>query len=719
MFTALEVAGHSIAAGSAATSDDRDYAGLLAGRLGIVETNRAIGGGRAVRADNGWGKVLQEWPRSARGAPYGPVSSLALAHYGVNDLGWEATGSGFPAYRHAMRTILSRMLASAVFENTDASVAYSAGWTQIAATNKNSGSSYRRATANGEVVTITVPADYNGEVIALGLAADPSQGAAHTVRVDGQVHGTIDTRNAATAEPNGLGFVYRLTAAPGSHVITITADTVLTETRFDYWQIEAEASPSDFRVVLVSVIRILNWDQWVNNPAPEKPYDADDDMALDMLEAERSLAGEFGDNVTFVDVDQALNKYPPYFYDNAHLTNDGHAAIYRALYTAVASAVVVGGPSGPTWTFVVADASGYPLGELPGARDRSLSWRVNRLATASFSLRLDDPLGDELLDLARLVKVYDRDGALRFVGEPSDAEEVVDATTKRLGIVCQDAYARLGDRLIGKSTAGYTKTTPTDRGVVVAELLDQVNALDDTGIRLGLLQSSSPDYVGPWYYKPLAEAIGELSAALDGFDWALEPVEPVNDGAGLQIGRLDLYAARGAWQPDAVFAFSDAEEDRGNVKGYTRTRTRQGMLNTGYSLPPGFPDTTQGAVQSWFDGPARARWRWREGVIPGDMTDNALRLKLTQEHVLVRKQPREVIVVNGVVASELGESGAEHVPQTPAFKADYDIGDVVPFRATVDGQVRVNGRFRVYGVDLSIDDNGLETPTVSFVPEAA
>lgn len=372
----------------------------------------------------------------------------------------------------------------------------------------------------------------------------------------------------------------------------------------------------------------------------------------------------------------------------------------------------------PWETVLLDDLTGAAVGELSNPYDRSISWRHNRVTTSHFAVDLRDPLADRLLEADLLVKLYE-DDILRGVHEVTDVEEVVTEDKKRLGVTCSDAFWRLGARLIGKSTTGHTVTNQ-DIATAISGLLAGVNAEDDTGVRMGSVDNLADVYAGPWHYKPLAEVISELAATLDGPDWRINPVEPTADATGVKWGELELRNAIGTTQPHAVFAYSDDEDDRGNVKSYTRTVSKQGMLNTGYSLPPGFPDTdpTAAAVQSWYDGPARARWHWREGVVPGDLGADNLRLKLLQEHVAVRKNPREVITFNGLLPSDLvnaAEAGI-HVPACPAFKVDYDVGDIVPFRATVDGVSRVNGLFRIYGVDLAISDEGLETPTVSVIP---
>lgn len=369
------------------------------------------------------------------------------------------------------------------------------------------------------------------------------------------------------------------------------------------------------------------------------------------------------------------------------------------------------------------------VGEVADLRaDRSYSYRHNRITTSHFTMALEDPLGDRVLETDLLAAswrgeyvageiVYPEKPA--FVGEITDVEEVVDETGRRIGVTAGDASFILGQRLIGKSVAGYSKTVPALRRTILTELLDELNAGGDTGLRMGTLEDLGTVTVGPWNYKPAAEVLAELAAPLDGCDWRVEPVLPTADATGVYWGRLNLYYAKGIARPDAIFSFTDDPEDLGNVRGYNRTRTKQGMATDAYSLPPGFPETTE-LVKAWQDLPARAKWRRREAVIAGDLGVAELRLALAQQTVAVRANPRETITFGAILPSEIAQAAqaGEPIPDVPVFGVDYDVGDVVRFRATVGGDERLDVLVRVWGVDLSIDDAGVETPILATTPDS-
>lgn len=391
------------------------------------------------------------------------------------------------------------------------------------------------------------------------------------------------------------------------------------------------------------------------------------------------------------------------------------------------------------WRTVFADRNtGELVGEPESPLERRFSWRLNRLATSTMGLPLEDELADRALAGDVLAVAYE-DDTVRFVGESTDAEEDVEEATKRVSATFADAGERLGTRLVGRSPTGYTMT-PTgagwSRAVGVLDLLDLANAEADTGIRRGLGTDSGggvmrtrgyaggtavgSEPAGPFHYKPLAEVIAEVAGTLDGFDWEVAPAVPVQDALGLKVGVLNTYAARGALRPDAVFAYSNDREDRGNVRSYKRVVTKQGLITEGYSIPPDFPNAALagGGVQTWSNAAAAAKWGRRMASIPSDLTVAELRLKLLQQHVAIRSFPRQTITLGGFTPGELAESVSDGrpIPYVPRFNLDYFLGDVVPFRATVDGQVRFNGLVRIYGADVAIDSEGSATTTVIVIP---
>lgn len=359
------------------------------------------------------------------------------------------------------------------------------------------------------------------------------------------------------------------------------------------------------------------------------------------------------------------------------------------------------------WSLLLADLSGVTQGEITNASNRQLGFAFNRMDTGSFRVRLDHPMAAQLLAGDALIKVYQAtSGAapvIRMVAEIVSVEEVAsESDAGSLAVTFAEAgFWRLTNRLVGKSATGVsygTAVAPVDRGSIAASLITAVNAERDTGVRVGTIGASANGFVGPWFYKPVAEAIVELSSTLDGYDFRFDPLEPVTDTAGLAVASFRAAAAIGTTRVNTVFEFGTG---RRNMKSLKRQVTRSGLLNRGYHLPPGFPESADAVVSSQNDPSIAARGLY-EGLVTSDLTVAELRASLVQEHVAVRSTPRQLITF-------------EPTGYGNELNTDFAVGDLVTGRAIVAGSVRFNGSFRIYDVGVSISDEGLATYTLTLV----
>ena len=393
------------------------------------------------------------------------------------------------------------------------------------------------------------------------------------------------------------------------------------------------------------------------------------------------------------------------------------------------------------WQFVVTDRQGNALGELQNASGRSLRFALNRLKTFAFTVTVDNPMSQHLVQGDQtLVKAYeDSTGSrtLRLNGPVVTFEKARSAQAGTLAVTVADAGWRLGHRLIGKHPAGATFGTPValiDRGEIAGQILDAVNNGNtttahadsgDTGVRRGTITASSQTFAGPWRYKPANEAISELSAPLDGYDWEIAPTEPTPDAIGLQIGALNIAAAFGSVKPDAVWEFGTG---RHNVAEFRDVGDSGSLANRAHNLPPGFPDNATQQVVTASDQPSIDARGLHETVVAGDLQVDALRQNLVDEHVRIRRFPRRVITFTPISENPDASPGERRVPR---LWSDYGIGDVVPFRAVERFEVRaadgaitdyqqvktVDALFRVYAVEVQLDNNGVVTPTLTLVEE--
>jgi hypothetical protein len=379
------------------------------------------------------------------------------------------------------------------------------------------------------------------------------------------------------------------------------------------------------------------------------------------------------------------------------------------------------------WTFVAIDRFGNELGELRRAHDRQVTPRpINGLGTAQLRLRLDDPQSLLWQDGRNLLKVYELDGndvqQTRFVGPMTSYEEVDDDQNESVVLGFTSGGWRLADRLIGKSATGFTGgSTPTslvDRAELMARVLDAVNAENWTGIARGTIGlSGGTTYVSDWLYKKALDAWTELAVALDAPDWEIEPLEPLDYGGA--IGRLNTAAFFGANEPNAVWEYGIGKH---NVKTWRRTIDPKLVANSVYALTPGYPDNDSTPPANAQDATSIAARGLHEDVIAADLSVPQLRTALAQQHVAVRKAPRQVITFDPRL----------EIAKDLRYRVDYKEGDLVWFHALREFPIYdatgtfiedtqqidvVDAALRIYAVTFNIDDAGNATPSFTLLEE--
>jgi hypothetical protein len=301
--------------------------------------NHAVTGAKLIASDpstGGFARVLQAITRSARSAPYPNAGHAYFLHWGHNDLGtYGSSAQVTSAFIGAYRAVIARIIAAAVFENSDSSVVYSGGSTVTPSSDPFfSGTSYRSFTTVGNTLTITLPSDFLGGDIDLGFIGRPGltggsmtfTGTASvlpaTVSTSNVVPASASTNTAMVARVKGL-----TSADAGKTIIgTVSALDAGGEVDFDYWSIEATDPPS---VYLATQTRLTS----AGYAGFSIPYGDSEVLALNALI--RALATEF-DTVTTADFDAAINKTAAWFAsDGVHLNEDGAQRAAKANFDAV------------------------------------------------------------------------------------------------------------------------------------------------------------------------------------------------------------------------------------------------------------------------------------------------------------------------------------------------------------------------------------------------
>lgn len=374
----------------------------------------------------------------------------------------------------------------------------------------------------------------------------------------------------------------------------------------------------------------------------------------------------------------------------------------------------------PTYQFVLTDLMGNVISDLPAAGGKTVAFSVGSIGTANFTVRLDHDDAEFLQQGDSLLKVYEvlpipgvNSHRLMFHGRQVTIEENASAQAATLTCGYADPGWFLARRYVGKATIGYARGDAlhqVGREIIVGELLDQLNAESTTRLAKGTMLPSGVTYVSGWSYKPMMEALTDLSVGSDAPEWRVRPTE-WTDG---YIGALDVGPTLGQFRPDAIFEYGDGMF---NVTAHKRGGTLEGAANRAFSIPPTSTDSPAQAVLMQQNDVSLGQRELMETVLTSDLTVDELRRQLLLNHVMVRGGMRQTIELT--VARDLGDG------QVPRLGIDYDTGDLVPYRMSVEMRDENGGKFRekrldlilrIYGVTLTIDDEGAATPALTTSP---
>lgn len=371
------------------------------------------------------------------------------------------------------------------------------------------------------------------------------------------------------------------------------------------------------------------------------------------------------------------------------------------------------------WRYLLTDLEGVEVGELWQVRSPDRSRTLNGLGTVAGNIDLSNPMADTILgstagDRIRLLLKAYRNGERFLVGPITDAEETGGPDgVGSVSFVAASAFWRLLYRLVGKTQAGYadgTPLAPKDMGQIAAGVITAVNADKDTGIRLGAIGASSDSYIEQAWFRKAGEIIAELAAGarLGGYDWDLEPVEPFTDAQGVHIATFNTYGSKGQVRDEMVLEYGVGKR---NISAYRSPISGSTRCTRAYSLAPGWPDAIAEGDTAVVVGDGSAAElegeRFEELVGSGQLGVLDLRQRLADAAVTLRAHPRRQWLITPAPELEY------------EYGVDYVEGDIVPARIVNPhtGAVRLDGYVRIYGVRFVGDDQGVETPELTVVPE--
>lgn len=371
------------------------------------------------------------------------------------------------------------------------------------------------------------------------------------------------------------------------------------------------------------------------------------------------------------------------------------------------------------YQFILEDLAGRALSDLPGATGKSFARTLASLSTGQITLPLWHEQADTLMGGDCLLHVIDTTsspGLDVFRGRLVTAEEQAGDGKGSVKATFADGFWTLSRRLCGKSATGFsqgTATAPVAHTAIMSALLAATIAEGPAGIRAGSITASpATAFTGPHYYKKIAELIAELGATADGPDWRIDPIAtaPTSNPALCDYCEFVAAPSLGTSRPEQPFEYGDG---RLNVKSYSRVVSVEGVANSMYALPSGFPDSSS-AVASSTSGSSIAARGLLEDVVANDLSVDQLRQQLVDLHIQVRATPRQTMTFEPV-----NDLSGERLPR---LRADYDVGDVVPFRVAVRrGQTldkRVDVLARIFQVEVTVDEKGVGQPKLTISPNS-
>ena len=329
----------------------------------------------------------------------------------------------------------------------------------------------------------------------------------------------------------------------------------------------------------------------------------------------------------------------------------------------------------------------------PFATDRKFQGGVSQGYTASFSIRADDPMWVTLTETENLtLKVYDSGNALRFYGPMITDQESGTGQGATVGVNAADLSWEFTKRYIGKDTSGSGTTYNTmESDAIIASALATINGESATGVTIGTTGTTTTRTITV-LWKRFSDLLNELGAITGSYEWALR----YTDGTPPTVN-LDLLSTLGADKTEEVFF--EYGTGKGNCSGYSRTRSIEQVATHVWAIGSGSVLTAAASDA----GPLRRR---EDVVNYSDITTTALLDAMAGAHVAARANPRNIWTMT------------PFAKLAPRFGADWEVGDLVTARVYTNGRLRIDGIARIWGVEITIDNEGNEIPSPRLAPES-
>lgn len=371
-------------------------------------------------------------------------------------------------------------------------------------------------------------------------------------------------------------------------------------------------------------------------------------------------------------------------------------------------------PTAPDWRTIICDLNGLPISNITRrATDRAFQFRLNRPDSYTFRVPSDapevvGPWSDNrpyIEEGTRTIKAYRRELAddgvtyryvLRFAGTIETVQDEGTPDDAHTTVVAYSPFYTLNKRLCRDSAGNPANVTFDNASAVeiVANLLAwTITYAGNPGIAWGGAARGGAigTFTASYQYQTIASAIIGLTDSFNGFDILWVPKDRT-DGV---LATATVTARAGVTQAHVVFGWGVAPH---NVETITNFKDRGTLANVIYGIGP-----DGAAVGPASDGSSIALYGQLETSESLGDVNAAMVSPLITEELSFRKQPRQIVqIVPG--------AGVAFRPFI-----DFGLGDMINVWAGTRLRGGFTGVQRVYGFDLSLNDEAIERISAIYV----
>jgi hypothetical protein len=236
--------------------------------------------------------------------------------------------------------------------------------------------------------------------------------------------------------------------------------------------------------------------------------------------------------------------------------------------------------------------------------------------------------------------------------------------------------------------------TDTDAGEIAWELINTTQGL--TGGNLGITQGTiqaTQNRDRTYSDEKIGEKIIQLTEVINGFDFEITP--SIKNNA---LGVFNVYTKRGETITD--FRLEYGEGLKNNIQSWNRKRTLSDIYNSVIVEGEGLGDARLTSM----------------------ILDNTL---ITTVGLLEGRQQEKSVTEQSTLDEKADEYIRVHKTEQPIYDitlnnayndfGEYDVGDIVFIRIKY-GFIDINTTMRIYGIAVSVSDNGEEQIQLTISP---